>query len=348
MRNCNIMNVNKEINALSTKFNELYAFTLHSIRRAINNSDIEKITWNKSSVENDPDSFANSLFYAGLTLFKKNHKVIGNFVLTGKQGFEILKKMGSPRFIFEEDQGIIDSTMKVKYIQSIDDDMFIVSVYEPLNFNDDDDYKKYYDEFPHIEDIVVGKIVDDSCNDNIKAKSEVCNEHDTVMHNYMKCYSKTHLIFGSAGCGKTTLFRQIIKENINRDEDVFVFGNEFYGRLYFNDKSNNRLHFYSPKDVCCFSNKVEPKCLAEYIVNYCNLVSCKDNIRTIAIDGFEQFKLNKDYTTFEYFIELSKACRIYGVNLLYTLRLNTDDNNESCHKLQETYERFSNVITYLK
>lgn len=342
------MNANKEINVLSTKFNELYAFTLHSIRRAINNSDIEKITWNKSSVENDPDSFANSLFYAGLALFKKNHKVIGNFVLTGKQGFEILKKMGSPRFIFEEDQGIIDSTMKVKYIQSIDDDMFIVSVYEPLNFNDDDDYKKYYDEFPHIEDIVVGKIVDDSCNDNIKAKSEVCNEHDTVMHNYMKCYSKTHLIFGSAGCGKTTLFRQIIKESINRDEDVFVFGSEIYGRLHFNDKSKSKLHFYSPKDVSSFSNKVDPESLAKHIVNFCYSLVGKDNTRTIAIDGFEQFKLNPDYTMSEYFRELTKECRVHNINFLYVLCSNTNDKNGSYHKIPEIYERFSDIITVLK
>lgn len=141
LRNCNIMNVNEEINMLSTKFNELYTFVLHSIRRILNNTDVEKVTWMTSSLENDPDSFANSLFYAGLTLFKKNHNVIGNFVLTGKQGFEILKKMGGPRFIFEEDQGVIDSTMKVKYIPSIDDNMFIVSVYEPLNFKNDDDYK---------------------------------------------------------------------------------------------------------------------------------------------------------------------------------------------------------------
>lgn len=97
-----------------------------------------------------------------------------------------------------------------------------------------------------------------------------------------------------------------------------------------------------------FSNKVEPKCLAEYIFNYCNLVSCKDNTRTIAIDGFEQFKLNKDYTAFEYFRELSKACRIRGINFIYVLRMNTDDKTESYRHIQEAYERFSDVITYLK
>ena len=346
---CNNMNVNEEINVSATEFNELYTFALHSIRRILNDTNVEKITWHTTSGKNNAVDFVNLLYDAGLALLKKNHSIMGNFVLTGKQGFEILKKIGDHRCIFEEDQCVIDSTMNVKYIPSIDDNMFIVSVYEPLNFKYDDDYKKYYEKFPNIEAIVVGDIVDDSCNKNIEEKSKTCNnKHDAVASNYIKCYSKTHLIFGASCCGKTSLFRQIVREKLNIGEDVFVFGNEFYGKLYFNDKSNNRLHFYSPKDVCCFSNEVEPKCLAEYIINYCNLVSCKDNIRTIAIDGFEQFKLNKDYTTFEYFRELSKACRIHGINFMYVLRFNTDDKKETYHKLPEIYERFSDIITVLK
>ena len=111
------------------------------------------------------------MYYAGLILFKKNHSVIGNFILTGKQGFDILKKIGRPRFIFEKDQGVIDSTMKVKYITSIDDNMFIVSVYERLNFNDDSNYKKYYNSFKNIE-AVVGEIIDaEMPYENIDVKS---------------------------------------------------------------------------------------------------------------------------------------------------------------------------------
>ena len=270
--------------------------------------------------------------------------VLETLYLLGKQGFDILKNLGRDRFDFKGRRGILDSLMTIHYIPSMDDNRFIVSVYEPNNFKDDNDYKTYYRVFKNIDAMVVGEIVDDE----IEEKPETDDKHDKVRHNYMKCYSKTHLIFGASCCGKTSLFRQIVKENLNRDEDVFVFGNEFYGRLYFNDKSNNRLHFYSPKDIRCSSNKVEPKCLAEYIVNYCNLVSVKDSIMTIAIDGFEQFKLNKDYTMFEYFRELSKACRIRGINFIYVLRIDTDDKTEACHNIQETYERFSDVITYLK
>ena len=168
---------NKESTVLAETFDEFYTFALHSIRRVLNNTDADKVTWyaknrTYTSGENDPESFVSVLYYAGLILFKKNHSVIGNFVLTGKQGFDILKKIGRPRFIFEKDQGVIDSTMKVKYIPSIDDNMFIVSVYERLNFNDDSDYKKYYKSFKNIEAVVVGEIIDaEMPYENIDVKS---------------------------------------------------------------------------------------------------------------------------------------------------------------------------------
>ena len=46
----------------------------------------------------------------------------------------------------------------------------------------------------------------------------------STMTNSIKCGSKTHLIFGSECCCKTTTFKKIIQENIRRDEDVIVFG----------------------------------------------------------------------------------------------------------------------------
>ena len=182
---------------------------------------------------------------------------------------------------------------------------------------------------------------------NEEVKSGMDDKRDTVSTNHIKWNSKTHLIFGAIGCGKTTMFKQLIQEKLHRDEDVFVLGNEIYGRLYFNDKSNNKLHFYSPKDVSSFSSKVAPKDLAEYIVNFYYSVVGKDNIRTIAIDGFEQFELNPDYTTSEYFRELAKECRANDINFLYTLGVESD-KKESYHKLPEIYERFSDIITVLK
>lgn len=177
------------------------------------------------------------------------------------------------------------------------------------------------------------------------------SEKDNTMCEYKsyKYNSKTHLIFGSAARGKTTIFQQLIQEKLNRDEDVFVLGSYEYGRIYFNDKNNKQLHFYSPKDVSGFSNAVDPKDLAGYIVNFYYSVAGKDSIRTIAIDGLDQFELNQDYTITEYFRELAKACKANDINFLYVLRPNTLDKNETTYyRLPEIYERFSDIITYLK
>ena len=344
----NNMCESEETTVLARKFNEFYCFTLRSIRHILNSTDVDKVTWCTASGENDPDSFANTLHSAGLIFLKKNHRSIGNFVLIGKQGFDILKKMGRPRFDFEGRYGIIDNSMRVYYIPSMDNNMFIVSVYEPINFIDDDDYKKYNSIYENMDAIVVGEIVDgESPNENIEVKSEMNDKHETVSTNHIKWDSKTHLIFGAIGCGKTTLFKQLIQEKLHRDEDVFVLGTEMYGKLYFNDKSNGKLHFYSPKDVSSFSSKVAPKDLAEYIVNFYYSVVGKDNTRTIAIDGFEQIELNPDYSTSEYFRELAKECRTKDINFLYTLGVESD-KKESYHRLPEIYERFSDIITVLK
>ena len=345
---------NEEINVLTNKLNEFYFFTLQSIRHILNSTDVDKVTWyTKNSANasdgNDPDSFANTLYSAGLTLFTKNHRFMGNFVLIGKRGFDILKKMGRPRFVFEGNNGTIDLKMIVHYIPSMDENRFIVSVYDLINFDKDSDYKVYYNKmYENIDDIVVGEIVDgESSNENTEVKSEMNDKHETVSTNHIKWDSKTHLIFGAIGCGKTTLFKQLIQEKLHRDEDVFVLGTKLYGRLYFNDKNNNKPHFYSPSDMSGFSSKVAPKDLAEYIVNFCYSVVGKDNTRTIAIDGFEQFELNPDYSTSEYFRELAKECRTKDINFLYTLGVESD-KKESYHRLPEIYERFSDIITVLK
>ncbi len=236
----------------------------------------------------------------------------------------------------------------MKYIPAIDDNIFIVSVYERLNFNNDSDYKKYYEIFKNIEAMFVGEIIDDEMHDeSAEVKSEMNNKLNAVSTDNIMCSNKTHLIFGQTGCGKTTLFRQLIQEKLNRDEDIFVFGSERCVRLYFNDKSNSKLHLYFPKDLNDSTIKVDPKELAKHIVNYCCSLVCRSNTITIAIDGFEQFNLNQDYSPHEYFRELVKECINNSINLLYTLSVDSD-KKESYHKLPEIYERFSDIITYLK
>ena len=345
---------NEEINVLTNKLNEFYFFTLQSIRHILNSTDVDKVTWYtknsaNASGENDPESFEDTLYSAGLMLFTKNHRSMGNFVLIGKRGFDILKKIGRPRFVFEGNNGTIDFKMIVHYIPSMDENRFIVSVYEPIDFDKDSDYKVYYKNmYENMDAIVVGDIVDgERPDENIEQKSEMNDKYETVSTNHIKWNSKTHLIFGSIGCGKTTKFKQLIQDKLNRDEDVFVLGTERYRRLEFNDKSNDKLHFYSPKDVSGFSSKVDPQNLAKCIVNFCYSIVGRNNTRTIAIDDFEQFKLNSDYTTSEYFRELVKECRTNDINFLYTLGVDSD-KKESYHKLPEIYERFSDIITVLK
>ena len=338
---CDIEKVFSELNGT---LNEFYIFILNIVRFILNSNDIDKVTFHHNPTKNDPGSFAESLHSAGTILFKKNHRCFGNFVLIGKQGFDILKSLGHDRFDFKGRCGVLDSRMTIHYIPSMDDNRFILSVYEPNNFKDDNDYKTYYRVFKNMDAMVVGEIV----NDEIEEKPETDDKYEEVRANSAKCDSKTHLIFGSECCGKTIRFKKIIQEKLRRDEDIFVFGTGIYGRLYFNDKSNNKLHFYSPKDVSGFSNNVDPESLAKHIVNFCCSLVGKDNTRTIAIDGFEQFKLNPDYTMSEYFRELTKECRVHNINFLYVLCSNTNDKKETYHNLPEIYERFSDVITVLK
>lgn len=100
-------------------------------------------------------------------LFRKNHRTFGNFVLIWKQGFNILKRYESPRIVFGERFDVIDSLIKVYYIPSMEENRFIVSVYEPIDFDDNDDYEIYYnlsksdkDYFQNMDAMIVGEIVD--------------------------------------------------------------------------------------------------------------------------------------------------------------------------------------------
>ena len=83
---------------------------------------------NNTSEKSDSESFIDTLYSSCNRLFSKNHRTFGNFVLTGKRGFNILKNYKSPRLVFGERFGIIDSLIKVYYIPSMEENRFIVSV----------------------------------------------------------------------------------------------------------------------------------------------------------------------------------------------------------------------------
>ena len=162
--------INEEITQLTKKLNEFYVFTLQSVRHILNSTSIDKVTCcikNNTSDKADSESFIDALYSICTRLFSKNHRTFGNFVLTGKRGFNILKSYKSDRFVFDERFGVIDSLIKVYYIPSMEENRFIVSVYEPIDFDDDDDYEIYYNlsksdknHFQNMDTMIVGEIVD--------------------------------------------------------------------------------------------------------------------------------------------------------------------------------------------
>ena len=161
---------NEEITQLIKKLNEFYVFTLQSVRHILNSTSVDKVTCcikNNTSEKSNAESFIDTLRSSCNRLFSKNHRVFGNFVLTGKQGFNILKSYKSPSLVFGERFGIIDTLIKVYYIPSMEENRFIVSVYEPIYFDDNKDYEIYYNLnksdknlFQNMDAMIVGEIVD--------------------------------------------------------------------------------------------------------------------------------------------------------------------------------------------
>lgn len=161
---------NEQITRLIKKLNEFYVFTLQSVRHILNSASVDKITHcvnNNTSEKSKSESFIDMLHSACNRLFSKNHRTFGNFVLIGKQGFNILKSYKSPRLVFDERSGIIDSLIKVYYIPSMEENRFIVSAYEPIDFDDHKDYEVYYNfsksnknYFQNMDAMIVGEIVD--------------------------------------------------------------------------------------------------------------------------------------------------------------------------------------------
>lgn len=161
---------NEEITRLIQKLNEFYVFTLQSVRHILNSTSVDKVTYcikNNTSEKSNAESFIDTLHYSCDRLFSKNHRVFGNFVLIGKRGFNILKSYKSPRLVFGEISVIIDSLINVQYIPSMEENRFIVSAYEPIDFDDNKDYEIYYNfsksnknYFQNMDAMIVGEIVD--------------------------------------------------------------------------------------------------------------------------------------------------------------------------------------------
>lgn len=183
---------------------------------------------------------------------------------------------------------------------------------------------------------------------NISSKGDIAmlkeQENNIVKH---PRNPRTHLIYGSYGAGKTTIFNQIIDYKINHGFDVGIICSKGYSATYYRDtkeSNNENLHIFN---TCDLVNKTvsSPEEVAKYIVNYyiSHIGRCKAN--TLAIDDFNWSSISLDYTNEEYFRELSKACKVQNLNFLYVTGCSMDKEHLS---LPPVYERFSDIITIFK
>ena len=161
--------------------------------------------------------------------------------------------------------------------------------------------------------------------------------------------TKTHLIFGYYGCGKTTYLRQLIKDKLQNNLVVCVLTNVYYAKTYFNKEDKN-LHTFTLSDILPFlsDNEKNPTNIAKAIVNCFVSNVCRSNLYTIAVDEADLHSINSDYSEDEYFRELSKCCKENKFNLLYTKGIDKKENDSSYHKIPTIFERFSDIITVLK
>lgn len=176
----------------------------------------------------------------------------------------------------------------------------------------------------------------------------MCGNEDV---NSIKMKSKTHLIFGYYGCGKTTYIRQLINDKIQNGLGVCVLTNVYSAKTYFK-KEDKSLRVFTIADTLAFLSDIEknPTNIALAIVNCAIANLGRFNLDTIAVDGMDMVipSISSDYSEDEYFRELSKCCKENKFNLLYTKGIDKRENDSSYHKIPTVFERFSDVITVLK
>ena len=87
--------------------------------------------------------------------------------LSGNEVLIYLKAIKVPDLSLMKRFGVIDSLIKVHCIPSMEENRFIISVYELIDFDDDEDYEIYYNRsksdkiyFKNMDAMIVGDIVD--------------------------------------------------------------------------------------------------------------------------------------------------------------------------------------------
>ena len=345
----------KETEELHNTFGDYIQPSLNVIMA---NPKNKRIKWcskdiNSANGENSPESFVQTLYDACTMLYQQTDgRYYGNFVHIGKRGFNLLQKLDPKRFWKMDNWVGIDDAIKVHYITTMPENNFIVSI--------NNNYFKDRDKF------IVGSIVDEECSekseseeaikqqkqsDNNNSESDNNNsEKENIMSDGLHI-PKTHLIFGAAGCGKTTLLAKLVRDKLNNGElvaHVIYNKNKDVHSKLFNAKNGVKL-FNAENGASCTLVEIRgkdafsPVEASDYLLKACEL----GPITTIVLDDMNNFLIHGDYDHQEYFREFSRVCRENNIDFICTLGVNSD-KNEVYHKLPEIYARFSDIITVLK
>ena len=214
---------------------DFYDFIQRSVDQILSNPNHMKATWcrdiNPACDGGIPESFAYFLFCdASVKIAKQNGMLPGNFMITGKQGFDILKSLGEPRFKLDEEHkfGVLDGMMKVYYIKSMNENKFIMSIHEDREeYEDRGIYEKHYEGYKETNQFVVGEIVDkddhkESSNEDsvIGSKNVIIYEKDNNMY---EIKNQPSIISTVSNRGT---FKDHIQHFDSRDVDEFV---KYYG-----------------------------------------------------------------------------------------------------------------------
>ncbi len=336
-------------------YEDFYDFVQRSVDQILSNPNNMKATWckgiNHECDRDIPESFAYFLFCdASTKIAKQNGMVPGNFMITGKQGFDILKSLGVPRFKLDEEHkfGVLDGTIKVYYIKSMNENKFIMSIHQDREeYEDRDFYEKHFEGYKETNQFVVGEIVDgESPNENIEVKSEMNDKHETVSTISIKRNSKTHLIYGAYGCGKTSMVMDIIDDRIKNDNNTMLLTTSCTKRLFYKNTKSPMIRIVDETCINVTADNNTPELFAKYLVQYYISREGRLYADTIIVDGYTFSTINADYSEEEYFRELTKACKENKINLIYTKGTISKDGVYS--SLPPIFERFSDIITVLK
>lgn len=181
------------------------------------------------------------------------------------------------------------------------------------------------------------------CEDKLETKEIIDKGEQDIILAYPK--SKTHLIFGAYGCGKSTYLRQLINDKTSNGIDVCLLTNQTYARTYFR-KEVDHLHIILLKDIP-FDETLDVVSITKALLNACIGKVGRNKLKIIAVDGVDLTHINNDYVEEEYFRELSRRCKENNINLLYTKGVD-GEKEVSYHKLPFIYEKFSDIITIIK